>query len=65
MSNGVNHNAMVYRGTRFDSNDSALARIMSAASEEEAMKNPEKWAWAALEDCAESDYWYTFEKDWG
>lgn len=55
----------LYDGYRFKDNDSTLLRLCSAASEEVFLQNPRQWAWAALECCADADYWYTFEKDWG
>jgi hypothetical protein len=51
-------------GARFNDDESALVRIESAAKEEEVLSNLDEWVWAALEDCASSDHWYAYEKQW-
>lgn len=53
-----------YSGRRFNTNDTLLVRIESATVESEFLASPKEWAWEALRECAASDYWYTFEKQW-
>jgi hypothetical protein len=55
----------LHAGRRFENNDSVSLRLFSAATEQDFLENPRQWAWAALEECAEADHWYTYEKDWG
>lgn len=64
IKNNDNVDQSLHTGYRFYDNESALVRIYSATTEEEAMKNPSEWVKAALKDCAGSDYWYTYEKQW-
>ncbi len=52
-------------GFRFDDNNAVLLRILSAASEEEVLKDPMAWALDGLRECAMADHWYEYEKDWG
>lgn len=56
--------AGVYFGVRFNDNRSVLLRILSVVPVEVMMKNPIEWVRAALIDCANSDHWYMFEKQW-
>jgi len=58
-------NGDLENGYRFSDDQAAIARIESATTEEEFLKDVRGWLWDALEDCAKADYWYTYEKDWG
>ena len=51
-------------GRRFNSVDSVIGRIQSATTEEDFVNNSWEWVWAALEDCAAADWWYTYEKEY-
>lgn len=51
-------------GWRFEDNDSAMDRVGTVAHSNEVLANPMDWALDALRDCARSDHWYTFEKEW-
>lgn len=51
-------------GDRFKDDGLVLWTLQSAAKEAEFLKDPRKWIVAALRDCAQRDYWYTFEKSW-
>lgn len=50
------------KGTRFNSDESVLARVESACQEIEFMACPGPSVDAALTDAARSDWWYAHEK---
>jgi len=50
------------RGMRFKDNGAVLARLESMYDEVEFMANPGPCIDHALQDAAESDYWYHHEK---
>lgn len=53
------------RGARFKSDEGVLWRIESNYTEEEFMGCPRVAVDTMLIDAAESDWWYTYEKDYG
>jgi hypothetical protein len=73
------HEHPKHAGTRFNSDHDVLLRALTGIrsfhpdlknDQIESVEGTERnhidvWAWEALADCAESDHWYTFEKDWG
>ena len=61
------HKLGLMDGSRFYNDDDALWRIESITPERLAGKDPtsEDIIYDALYDCADSDYWYMYEKDWG
>lgn len=52
-------------GSRFDSDDVVYVRLESMYAEVEFNQWPMACVEAALIDAAQSDYWYTNEKDYG
>lgn len=54
-----------YKGTRFYDQEALTDRLQSWISEEDFMKDSLKYVEEGLKDCANSDYYYTYEKDWG
>jgi hypothetical protein len=52
-------------GIRFYNNNDILARLESRFTEKEFMSNVGPCIDKALIDAAQSDYWYTYEKDYG
>lgn len=55
----------VLRGHRFNDDDSMLWRLESGATEAEFFANPLPLVMEALQRAAESDWYYTYEKDYG
>jgi hypothetical protein len=53
------------RGVRFNSDDAIMTRIESNYIEEEFMSCPGRAVDAMLIDAAQSDYWYSHDKDYG
>jgi hypothetical protein len=64
-------NKDMYAGSRYYSNDTVFVRITSAlyrAQLEPFSLTKEEISHlinSALNDCARTDYWYIYEKDWG
>jgi len=54
----------VWFAERFHNPSDVLGRITSVAYEHEFLKNPDEWILDAFRDCAQADYWYTFEKNY-
>jgi len=50
---------------RFKDDDNIIRTIESATKEGDFLKDPKKWLLAGLENCADRDYYYMHEKDWG
>ena len=50
---------------RFDGDLWVEQRISAACTEDEFLSNPRAWVLDALRDCAASDYYYLYEKDYG
>ena len=65
----VSHNdhLELFAGTRFKSDDDVITRIESIPPERLAGRDPtsDDVIYDALYDCADADYYYNFEKDWG
>ena len=61
------HKLGLMDGHKFYNDDAVLWRIESITPERLAGKDPtsEDIIYDALYDCADSDYWYMYEKDWG
>lgn len=53
------------RGPRFMYDDGILWRLESMTSEDDFVHDPIKGIMGALIDAAQSDYWYSHEKDYG
>jgi hypothetical protein len=53
------------KGPRFKSDDHVLWLLESGATEDEVKANLLEAARLGLEKAAKSDWWYTYEKDWG
>jgi|SRR5579872_212179 len=53
------------RGERFTNDSRVLLRLQSMFSEQDFLARPQQCIDAALLNCAKSDRWYAFEKDWG
>lgn len=53
------------KGVRFYHNDGVLWRLESARSEDDFVLDPVAAVFGALIDAAQSDYWYSHEKEWG
>jgi hypothetical protein len=49
---------------RFNGDDWVWDRIASAANEGEFKADPYAWCMDALRDCAATDHWYLWEKDY-
>lgn len=58
------NNRGVFCGGRFEDNDSLAARIEHVTDEADFLLHPVEWVRAAILDCAESDHWYAFEKEY-
>ncbi len=55
-----------FNGYRFRDNHTIGRRIESACPNlQHFEENHSAWINAALDDCAQADHWYEFEKDWG
>lgn len=55
-----------YPGTRFKSNRDVMVRIVSACPTRDYFEgNRTAWIVAGLDQCAQADHWYQYEKDWG
>lgn len=54
----------LYAGSRFLSNDTVIAYLEQQFTEHEVNKYLNYVLFKALEDCAERDFHYTFEKEW-
>lgn len=50
---------------RYYCNDTFMIAIQRAATEREFLSNPKYVCWKTLDYLAYTDYYYTFEKDWG
>ena len=61
------HELGLMDGTRFYNDEDVIWRIESITPERLAGRDPtsEDIIYDALYDCADSDYWYMYEKDWG
>lgn len=51
-------------GDRFNTDDRVILRICSAFTEDEFLLYPKENIMDALEECAESDYYYNKDKEW-
>ena len=62
-----NDDLQLFAGTRFNNDDDVIWRIESISPERLAGRDPtsEDIIYDALYDCADSDYYYMFDKDWG
>lgn len=60
----MGRSGIYYADYRFYGDDRVISRIESATHESNFLKHPDAWIMEALRDCAESDHWYTFEKEW-
>ena len=62
----ADHDEMLYRGWRFDNDDTLIATLESCIDQEKLYQYGDSWAVRdALLDCMSRDYYYTYEKDWG
>lgn len=62
-----NDDLQLFAGHRFNNDDDVIWRIESITPERLAGRDPtsEDIIYDALYDCADADYYYQFEKDWG
>lgn len=61
----LDHEKGLFAGPRFKDDDSVIARIESANQDEIQKVGWNAAVRSALIDCMMSDYYYTFEKDYG
>lgn len=54
----------VLYGDRTINDQVVLWTLKSAATEEQFRSEPLTWIYDALQDCAERDFWYKFEKEY-
>ena len=62
---GRDDEKMIFAGLRFNDDDSVIARLESANQDLIKRYGWEQAIRSAMIDCMSSDYYYTFEKDYG